>query len=93
MGSGLGCAGLLRLGSWCGIAEGVGGDAVVEEVLGEAVLEVVGLDSDVGRGEVGVEEVSVLLDRGLGGWVRSLGGGVDLGGIFTKSACQSLRRT
>ena len=34
-----------------GIAEDVGGDAGVEEVLGEAVLEVVGLDGDVGRGK------------------------------------------
>ncbi|MGA1603811.1 MAG: hypothetical protein ACO4CG_16215 [Prochlorothrix sp.] len=42
-----------------GIVEGVGGYAGVEEGLGEAILEVVGLDGEVGWGEVGVEEDGV----------------------------------
>ena len=40
MGGGIGFGGQ-RVGLGCGIAEG-GGDALVEEVVGEAVLEVIG---------------------------------------------------
>ena len=57
MGSGLGC----------GIAKG-GGDDLVEEVVGEAVLEVIGWVRRVGW-------FRVFSIRVWGGWVRSLGGG------------------